>query len=98
MDANKDPIMTEKPISLSFTKIKISHTETGKSQELFCIDETLNNSRGDNWIFVKRDLIGYEITQYLKEFSSIETQSLLGLNTMISKKKRNRFIQQCIVS
>jgi len=88
LDANKDPIMTEKPISLSFTKIKISHTETGKSQELFCIDETLNNSRGDNWIFVKRDLIGYEITQYLKEFFFYRNPEFVGAKYDDFKKER----------
>jgi len=67
-DNKGNPLVIEKPISLSFTKIKVTHTETNKTQELFCIDETLNNAKGDNWIFIKRELIAHEVTQYLSKF------------------------------
>lgn len=88
LDSIGEPKIIQKPISLTFTKIKVTHTETRKSHELFCIDETLNNSKGDNWIFIKRELIGYEITQYLKEFFFYRYPEFVGIKFEEFKKER----------
>ena len=63
------------PLKLSFTRVKARHTETNREYTFFIVDETLNNTDGDNWIYRSRDNLYQELTEYLQNSSFIETQN-----------------------
>ena len=58
----------EKPMTLDFTNVKVQHTETKKEQNLYIINQTLNNTDGDNWIYLQRENLYQEISEYLTKF------------------------------
>lgn len=57
-----------KDYTLNFTRVEVKHTETNKKHNLLVVNETLNNMEGDNWIFVEREDLYYQITEYLNAF------------------------------
>ena len=66
------------PLKLSFTRVKARHTETNREYTFFIVDETLNNTDGDNWIYRSRDNLYQELTEYLQKFFFYRNPELVG--------------------
>ena len=78
----------EKPMTLDFTNVKVQHTETKKEQNLYIINETLNNTDGDNWIYLQRENLYQEISEYLTKFFFIRNPNCLDMKYDEWKKER----------
>lgn len=75
---NSEGDRVSQALSLSFTRIHARHSETGDKYKFFIIDETLNNTDGDNWIYQPRENRYQEITEYLQKFFMLRHPELVG--------------------
>ena len=78
-EGKKDLYVKEtKELKLSFCRLNVLHTETKEEREVFCIEESLNNEKGDQTIYNKRENLQFLATNYLKDFFFYRNPELRG--------------------
>ena len=82
-------LTVDKEISLNFTKIDFRNTENNvEYKDIFIVNETLNNDDEDNWIYIDREELYFQIEEYMHAFFLYRNPNYSNLEKNEQKKLR----------
>ena len=82
-------LTVDKDISLNFTKINFRNTENNiEYKDIFIVNQTLNNDDEDNWIYINREELYFQIEEYMHSFFIYRNPNYSNLEKNDQKKLR----------